>query len=72
MKAQKYLISLPGFKGGLFAAMSNNQTFQLYICMKIADKAKLKYTLPGKERCCPEYYNLLDCILSFSSQNKKD
>jgi len=35
-------ISLPGFKGGLFVAMSTDKTFQLYPWSSIAKKAGLK------------------------------
>jgi 3-phytase len=35
-------LSLPGFKGGLFVAMSTNKTFQYYRWTDIAEKAGLK------------------------------
>lgn len=35
-------VSLPGFPGGLFVAMSDNGTFQLYSWKQLAEKGKLK------------------------------
>jgi 3-phytase len=35
-------VSLPGFEGGLFAAMSTDKTFQFYSWKQIADKAGLR------------------------------
>lgn len=39
-------VSLPGFEGGLFVAMSDDQTFQFYKWADIAKKGKLRI-LPG-------------------------
>lgn len=35
-------VTLPGFPGGLFVAMSDDQTFQLYSWKQLAEKGKLK------------------------------